>query len=225
MQTARFQTLAAGFAAAVSASSGASVITATFTADNHYAIYNTLSGGGIGYVGGNETGAAGSVGQYNWSRAETFTFDTAGAVYIAAWSDKSVAQGLVGQLSVLGETIYSGDARWRVFATGISRNTGDPHPLAAEIAAQVAIADADDLWSTPFVGQENLASTAPWGKIQDIDSTARWMWNQIAGVANPLQGGANHDEYLIFRIETAIPAPGAFAALAGVGLVGLRRRR
>lgn len=224
MRNTRFLTLAAGFAVLATAAN-ASVITATFTADNHYSIYNTLTGGGIGYVGGNETGAAGSVGQYNWSRAETFTFETAGVVYIAAWSDKSVAQGLVGQLSNGIETIYSGDARWQVFATGISRNTGDPHPLAAEIASQVALADANNLWGTPFVGGQNLASTAPWGKIPEIQTDARWMWNQIAGVANPLQGGANHDEYLIFRIDAAVPAPGAAAVLASVGLVGLRRRR
>lgn len=224
MRNTRSLTLAAGFAV-LATGAQASVITATFTADNHYTIYNTLAGGSIGYVGGNETGAAGSQGAYNWSYAETFTFETSGVVYIAAWSDKSVAQGLVGQLTNSLETIYSGDARWQVFATGISRNTGDAHPLASEIAAQVALADSGNLWSTPFVGGQNLASTTPWRKIAAIDTEARWMWNQVAGVGNPLLGGANHDEYLIFRIDAAIPAPGAAAVLASVGLVGLRRRR
>ena len=73
--------------------------TATFTADNHYAIYGEYDGT-LELIGSNESGASGSPGAYNWSLAETFTFDTPDTVYIAAWSDDRVAQGLLGQLTV-----------------------------------------------------------------------------------------------------------------------------
>ena len=51
------------------------------------------------------------------------------------------------------------------------------------------------------------------------------MWRNSEEVSNPLLGGNDHGELLIFRIPvSAIPAPGPIA-LAGLGGLMLARRR
>lgn len=206
--------------AATGASAG--IVTATVTADNHYSIYATIDGV-FTKVGGNETDTVGAPGAYNWSMAETFTFNASGPIYIAAWSDDATAQGLLAQLQTDAGMIFSGDYRWEVFATGIDLDTGAPHPLATDVAAQIALADANSWWAAPYVGDTNVSGTLPWSKIADIADEARWMWNSVDG-SDALTIGRNHDEYLIFRMA-AIPAPATGLALAGAGLVMSRRRR
>lgn len=57
-------------------------------------------------------------------------------------------------------------------------------------------------WSKPWVGPDNH-QVGPWGTIANIPKSARWTWHdsgkQKAG-KTPLEGGFNHDEFLIFRI-------------------------
>ena len=74
--------------------------------------------------------------------------------------------------------------------------------------------------------------THPFGAINGIDSTARWMWynEDPAGISNPFSAGPEgpdgHNEFLIFRIPVKnIPAPGSVAMLAAGGVLGVRRRR
>lgn len=200
----------------------AGTINATITADNHYALY--VDGpGGVQYVGGNELGAGGAPGTYNWSRAESWAFQTLQYIYIAAWSDKSVAQGLLAQITLpTGQTLHTGDKAWKVMYSGINKTSGSAHPVASEIQTLAALADANDLWEAPYIGEQNLPSTGPWGRIDGITSDARWTWGNPARVADPLRGGADHAEYQVFRV--AIPTPGA-AALAGVGMLMCVRRR
>lgn len=212
------------FAASLATLNGAAsaeLVTGTITADNHYALYSSL-GGVFQYHGGNETGYAGSSGTYNWSMAETWAFDAGEYLYIAAWSDDAVAQGVLAEFhsASLG-TILSGDARWQVYSTDINRGDGDAHPLAGEIAAHVANADAFALWETPFVG--DLNGIDPWGTIAGVSDSARWMWADLNTAENPLFGSYGAREMLIFR--TQVPAPGALALLSAAALVGGRRRR
>lgn len=213
----------ASLVAFVSGAAEASYI-ATITADNHYAIY--VDGpGGVSLVGGNELGAGGAPGTYNWSKAETFTFDTTGHIYIAVWSDDAVAQGLLADVrdTTSGLLLHTGVAPWEVMVTGVTKGDGSPRPAVSEIAAFSLQADTNGEWQTPFVGPKNLSSTAPWGKIAGIDEEARWTWGNPNGVANPLIGGSNHVEYQIFRMT--VPGPGVIG-LACVGLLaGVRRRR
>ncbi len=213
--------LAAAIMAACGTAANADLVTGTITADNHYALYSS-TGAAFSYHGGNELGASGSPGSYNWSMAESYSFEAGDFIYIAAWSDDAVAQGVLAQIHTtsLG-TILSGDPRWQVYRTDINLGDGDAHPLSVDIAGHVAFADANTLWQNPFVGGGN--GTAPWGTIAGISSDARWMWHDIAGDSDPLNGGSGAGEMLIFR--TAVPAPGALAVLGLGGLVALRRRR
>lgn len=207
---------AAGFAATASADT----VNAVVTADNHYSLY-TRTGNVVSLIGGNELGPSGAPGTYNWSQPETYSFAAGDKIYIAAWSDGNVAQGVLAQIAIGSDSYDSGNAAWQVFDTGIDRNDGDPWPSSAQIDALTTLADTNNLWETPFVGGNN--GIAPWGGISGITPTAKWMWCDVIGDADPLQGGANTGEYLIFSIP--VPAPGA-AAVAGLGgFVALRRRR
>lgn len=207
--------------AGMAASANAELVTGTITADNHYALYSSL-GGVFTYHGGNEVGAGGSPGTYNWSEAESYEFEAGEFLYIAAWSDDSVAQGVLSEFhsDSLG-TILSGDPRWQVYATHVNRGDGDPHPGEVEVAAHVLFADTSNLWETPFVGGGN--GVAPWGNIAGITGDAKWTWWNTPGDADPLHDGSGAGEMLIFR--TPVPAPGAAAILGLAGLgVGRRRR-
>jgi len=218
-----YTTMICAIGAAALALPAYGVTTSTFTADNHYSIYGDYAGS-ISFIGANESGAAGSPGQYNWSMAETFTFATPDTFYIAAWSDDNVAQGLLGQFDVGGTMLLTGGAGWEVFATGINLNDGDPAPDASTIASQVALADANELWEAPYVGFENSPAAMNWGQVAGVSEDARWVWRDSGrGGPDPLLQGYNHDEFLIFR--TAVPAPGGVALIALASIAAVRRRR
>ena len=202
-----------------SAAALAGTVSGWITADNHYALYTGAPDGStVSFWGRNELGGGGSPGTYNWSMAEQYNVATPDPyIYIAAWSDDSVAQGLLCDLVANGTPIRSGDARWEVFATGINLNDGDPAPTLATMGTQIALANSLG-WGPIDVGVANGAS--PWGAVANIDSSAKWMWHATAG-RDAFNGGFDHDEFLIFR--TSIPEPATLGLLAA-SLLGLRRR-
>jgi hypothetical protein len=218
-----FITLVAVSAGLAQAGDNGTLVTATVTADNHYAIYNVTTGSNIGYVAQNEEGLFGNPGTYNWSLPETNTFTTNNVFYIAAWSDDSVAQGLLGQFSFNNSSLLTGQAGIDVFRTGISLNTDDPRPSTASVTSQVALANGTNGWRTPSVYLPNLASTAPWGQIPGITEDANWIWADSRNGENVFFPGGDFNEYLLFRIT--IPSPGALALLGLGGLIASRRKR
>ncbi|MBS0188085.1 MAG: hypothetical protein JSS51_08445 [Planctomycetes bacterium] len=212
---------AIGAAAVLASMANADTLFMSITADNHYALYSSTSGL-FSYHGGNELGAGGNPGSYNWSLPEQYTIQSADRVFIAAWSDDSVAQGVLAQVYNQNETeFHSGNAAWSVYRTGINRGDGDPHPLVEEIAGHVGTADSMNLWQAIYAGEAN--GTDPWGTVPDITSAARWMWSNVDGDSDPLRGGSGAGEMLIFSMQ--VPTPGTLA-LAGLGgLLCTRRRR
>lgn len=204
---------------AMAATANADLINATVTADNHYALY-TGSTSSVSFVGRNEMGASGSPGTYNWSRAESWSFTGGAFIYIVAWSDDHVAQGLLAQIAGVSDTYNSGDSRWEVYPTFVARGDGSAAPTNAELEGHLATADAGNLWQVPHVGGNN--GIAPWGTIAGIAGNIPWMWVQNPGQPNALVGGSGYGETLVFRM--AVPAPGA-AALLGLGSVSMMRRK
>ena len=74
--------------------------------------------------------------------------------------------------------------------------------------------------------------THPFGVINGISSSARWMWynEDPASISNPFshgpEGDDGHNEFLIFRIPVrSIPEPGSAALLLLSGAIVARRRR
>ena len=127
--------VAAFFAALLIPSASYAVpVTATFTADNHYAIYyGAVDGSTMTFVGRNELDAAGSPGEFNWSLPETFNFDAADGdyVYLAAWSDDVEAQGLLGQITTPAGTYYTNTADWEVAYAFSDIDDGGAAPTTA----------------------------------------------------------------------------------------------
>lgn len=198
-------------------------VTATFTADNHYAIY-TATGGVVSLVGGNETGAPGSPGTYNWSVAETFTFTPGDTFYVAAWSDAGLSQGLLGEIDLGGLMLRTGDPLWQVYRTGINLGDGSAWPAASQVAAWAAAADEGLAWAAPYVGPKNTGSVDPWGKINGIGTHAEWIWAEGGGTGDPLNGSGNADQALLFR-AVLVPAPGSAVCLAAAAAVLAAGRR
>lgn len=199
-------------------------VTATITADNHYALYTGNAWNDITFIGRNELGAGGSPGTYNWSLPETWVFEPGAYIYVAVWSDDAVAQGWLGEFSFDGgSTLFSSSSGWEYVATNLNLGDGDPAPSISEIGGWVNLADTNLLWDTPYVGGNN--GMAPWGVIPGIDSDAKWTWGNPSNRTNPLIGGDNFEEYQIFRIPTGVPTPGAAAlSLAGITMATRRRR-
>jgi len=205
---------------ALAAAAGADIVNATITADNHYALY-TGSDDSVTFIGRNELGAGGSPGTYNWSQPESWSFTAGAYIYIAAWSDDSVAQGVLAEAAGLDDTYHSGDARWEVFPTFVNLGDGDAAPTGMQLTAYIADANTNSKWETPHVGAAN--GIGPWGTVPGIGNAPRWMWVQNPGQPDPLQGGSGFGEMLIFRM--AVPAPGAAAALGLAGAAAMRRKR
>jgi len=207
----------------VSASNAtAATITATITADNHYALYSGAQDGSfLATVGGNELGVHGAPGRYNWSMAESYDFSTDQPfLYLAAWSDGHVAQGVLAELAVDELSLLSGNAAWTVFATGIDKDDNDPYPTETEMGVQITRANAVG-WEPAAVGGNN--GVAPWGRISGVSQEARWMWLASPDRTNAFHPGLDHDEYLIFR--TAVPEPSSLLLLVVGGLATCRAAR
>jgi len=145
-------------------------------------------------------------------------------LYIVAWSDDYIYQGLIGAFK--GDiTILSGDSRWKVLPTGRNKNNKQ-FPTMKEI--NNAMEDGADNWRDPTFGATN--GGPPWNfPIAGIPGDARWMWydsnkDRKEKYPNPpyvpFGSGFNHDEFLIFRIpyqdfyseQLAIAIDGQFAS-------------
>ncbi len=198
----------------------------TITADNHYALFTgDVDGNALTLIGNNELGAGGSPGTYNWSLAESFSFDTDDDyIYIVAWSDDYVAQGVLAAFGIDGTSVLSGDSAWEVFATHLDIDDGAAVPATAAVGAQISLANSSNGWEPTAVG--GLNGVAPWGTIAGIDAAARWMWRLAPDQTDAFAPGHDHGEYLIFRlpIGTDVPEPGTLALLLAPAAIALRRR-
>jgi MYXO-CTERM domain-containing protein len=204
----------------------------TMTVDNQYDLYFGTPTATSAYVGGDT----------DWFTAETYVVTGRAStdyLYVTTSSDRFVAQGFLGEFVNLttGNTVLTGDAQFQVFRAGdhlqalfgMTPGTwpADLQPTVAQTDAAIAYATANNLWTAAATGgQVNAPGVSPWFPFASISSAAQWVWSPTTNGSNPLRPGADHGEFLVFRIAgAAIPTPGAAALLGLAGLAATRRRR
>jgi hypothetical protein len=218
----------------------ADAIRVSMTVDNSYALFVGNLNGATTFIGTDP----------NWPTVETYNFnlDSSAYLYVVTASDRSVAQGFLGQFQNLtaGYTFYSQDPQWQVMATGLgaaapySGSAADLALLSGEIQDANAGGNPSNGWTNFTEGNAN--GSQPWGLLPGIDAAAHWVWYAGGNCSpvDPTQGGCDAGEWLVFRIAVAAtpedPNPGggssvpepATLALAGLGLAAAafgRRRR
>jgi len=203
----------------------------TMTADNAYAIYWGDAVSATALIGNATNLTAGAI----WS-TESYALPVPDIsyIYIAAWSDDSVKQGLLADFTniTLGGQVLSGDPIWEVTATGINLGNTDPPPTLANLTTAILNANAGSNPSLGWVPNTpspltNAAGGIHGGAIVGIDGAARWMWYNSGLDSNPSApfSGFNHNEYLIFRIPVVVPEPATIALLAFGSIAMLHKRK
>lgn len=204
------------------------------TVDNQYAAYVGTSSATVGSAVQTDN---------NWATTESFTVGGMSAsdyFYVATASDWGTAQGFLGEFNNVtqGYNFNTGSSQWEVLPAGAylqqinsswaSTWAYNTMPTQSEVDQALAWAASNtSAWVTPaeYLNWDNrvTGNITTWGHRSGIDPTAEWIWNNT-GTGNPFQYGANHDEFLIFRVA-GVPAPGGVAVLGLGGLVATRRRR
>lgn len=177
---------------------GTSVV-ANLTADNHYGLYHgDAAATNLTFVGRNEVGYYGDPGSYNWSLAETWTFQAAAGdyLYVLVWDDGG-PQSWIGQFDVGGVSLFSNTSQWQyTVASGANPGETGAVPLLADVMGEIATAT----WSAPLAAAPNGAS--PWGSIPGISTAAQFIWPDTL---DPTSASDAH--YVIFRTAAPVVPP------------------
>jgi hypothetical protein len=179
-------------------------------------------------VGGTHVGGPNATHAYSFTTSDHY-------LYVVAWSDVNIQQGLLFDFAVNGAPYWSSDTNfytnvWRVYASG------DPNtpPTLNQISTQIAAANSASggtgssvTWVPPAVGGVNDGTFPPNGPRWDhpsvttnIDANARWIWRDSGNDTTPTPPASvpfnpefDHGEFLIFRalvgvVEDLPPANG-----------------
>lgn len=224
----KLQTLKSAFIAlvcflAMTAAAQAQTVVGRFSADNYFAVFQGNATGATSFVTSLDctTDASCIVNGKSFSIPNVKNGDY---IYVIAWSDHEVAQGLLGSLSgfVLDQGCgyaETGMAGWQVYANGAAfSGKPDSKSFLADLNTSIVKANngINGTWGAPAVGTTNNGSSASVPVLVSGNTgNAKWIWHNSGnciGSSQPFQGGCNHNEYLVFRFPvnslfTACPLP------------------
>ncbi len=183
--------------------------TATFTADNFFAIYiGKEDGTGLKLVGRDSVG--------DWTSPETFAFDAApdDYVYVAAWEapfDNGGPQSLIGQFVLPGNTIIPtamSTFQWILGPQGGSPggSLNDPAPAVPVLQNLVNTANQNQTWAAIKASADR--SSAPWGPALSgiFAPGTQFIW---ADTFNDVSVSNSNTTYVLFRSNgPLVPAKG-----------------
>ncbi len=143
---------------------GPSPVTATFTADNYFALYvGKADGSGLTFIGRDAVG--------DWTSAESFPFQAGpdDHLYVAAWEapgDSGGPQSLIGEIALPGGAVLGtspASFEWVLGPQNASPGgaLNDPPPTVALVQNIVQMANGAQSWLAPLAFADK--SAPPWG--------------------------------------------------------------
>lgn len=194
---------------------------------------------------GNNTATVGLIGSGN-SFNTTYHFTVPGRspsdyLYVVGVSDHLTEQGFVGVFTntTNGRTVHTSSVLWQVFPAGAHAATNpffpSPWPPAtmptqAQVNTAINYATTNNLWITPSDPPGEVNDGTVFGGLRtNIPVSANWIWHNTGlgpNPGNPLHGGFNHNEFLVFRLQGAVnkqqvilgaQAPGTFLDISTTG--------
>jgi hypothetical protein len=189
---------------------GSVTATATFTADNFFALYvGKADGSGLTLIGRDAVG--------DWTSAETFQLQAApdDYVYIAAWeapNSDGGPQSLIGQFALPGGATLATSPLTFDYVLGPKGASpggalNDPAPTPAMIQSVVNAANLGASWATPEASADK--TSPPWGPTIGgaFAAGTQFIW---ADTFNAVSASNTDNTYVLFRSkEPLIPAKGA----------------
>lgn len=158
----------------------------------------------------------------SWYTAETFVITTTDSiVYLVAWSDDNVQQGLLFNFVENGNLTLSSQAGWQVSPTDADLDSCTAMSTAT-LAALVQTAVQGATFVVPTQGGFN-DGTFHWQEVLGIFQSARWIWYYdigCPGAGQPFASGCDHGEALIFRRQIGLQCDCNYDAELGPGLTG-----
>lgn len=176
----------------------AAQVSVKMTADNYFAVYT-----------GTPTAATTMQFSGAWPAiSQPPPFPAASTLYVAAWDDGSVYQGLLGSVANGTGFVTTGSSLWQVCKANQTLPAGaGGAPNVTALTAAIVACNSSGGWHATSVGPNNgnAAAAGFWGLVAAIDATAGWVWDTAnlpacAGTNGFLRGPCNPGEYLIFRI-------------------------
>lgn len=201
----------------------AQTINATVTADNAYRLAYGTPSGITNFFANVENNLAANIFSCGPGPEiyPNIPYVPKGYLYLVAYSDNAVSQGVLAQFVSGSKTTYTGSTAWQVYATGIDFNPGSGGPSVPAINSQIAIANAgtggpgsSHGWVGPnggpttagyvgtlAIGEDNSSASGDFPQVctSAIGTPAKWMWYNPSALADPFTGNVP-GEYLIFRL-------------------------
>lgn len=184
-------------------------VTATFTADNFFAIY-------VGKADGSNLKLIGRDAVSDWTSAESFPFTVApdDYVYVAAWEAPGSSggpQSLIGQFVLPGNiTIPTSPSTFDWILGPPNGSPGgslnDPAPPIAVVQNLVQTANQNQSWATPQASADR--TSAPWGPALNgvFAPGTQFIW---ADTFNDVSVSNSSTTYILLRSKEAlVPAKG-----------------